>query len=185
MTKRITCIALATFMMIFSFSAYASPVPVGLAEFGYQQFLDIGPLSTAERPTFTQNCVVHVQVIHTYPDGSTASSVISPTVFTVTYKFQLYKRSGAYSGGEMLRGEWPKVNVANSSGFDLGVQAQRLSYPTNVTCNVTDTTYSFTVSGGLLEVTYYPTIYIAADGTVTHDAPVTQQRAFYGVFSGP
>lgn len=143
-----------------------------------------GGLTFAAEPTFTQNCVVHVKIVHTNPDGTTNESVISPVVFTVTYKFQIYKRSGVLSGGEMLRGEWPLVALTGYSTYDLGVSVAKVSTPENASVSVSGNSYTCSVSGGLLQVTYYPVIYIDANGVATHADPVTQDRAYYGVFNG-
>lgn len=138
----------------------------------------------ADEPVFTQNCVIHVKVIHTKADGSTTESVISPAVFSVKYKFQIYKRSGVLSGGEMLRGVWPLVDTLDYGPYDLGVSVQKINDPPNASVSVSGNNYTCSVSGGLLRVTYYPVIYIDANGVETHGEPIPQERAYYGVFTG-
>lgn len=146
------------------------------------------PLSSGDNlyddPVFDQPCYIHVQVITHGADGSSSSVVNTLHGFTVYYKFNIFERNGEISGGELLGGIWPKVVANNNLAFDVDVEARRISRPTNFSFSESNTSYTCTVGGGLLEVSYYSVINIASDGTITYSDRVTQQRTFYATFTG-
>lgn len=171
-------IALLCSLFVISSSAEASEMPP------VQCTVDgpIQPMESTTTYTYIQNCVVHFQVM----DAETEEilSVESPAVFTITYKVKVTKRLGMYTGGDMLVGRWPKLDLTNYSEYDLDVSVQRISYPV-LSFQGGETSFSGTISGGLLTVTYNSLIKVHDDGTVTAHNPITQQRAFYLEFSGP
>lgn len=180
--KRILSFVLL-FLVLSTLPAYAVSPTISRTDFDQRE--ELLPLGTSTTVTHVQNCYIHVNVISDQADGEPISTVYSPVGFTITYKFLVLKRNGMYSGGEMLRNTWPEVKAVNNSLYDLDISVYRIAEPPDVTVSITDDSYTFIVSGGLIEVTYNSVVYVNTQGKQYDADSTTQQRAFYLNYTGP
>ena len=136
---------------------------------------------------YTQNCYVHVQVIQQQSNGGTTTSVISPVAFTVEYRVKVYRNSdGNYIGASLIEDDgYPKIRLVNTSIYDLGVSVEQVSYPSLINSQCTGNSYTITVAGGQVNVTYNSVIYVNAGGVQSDADSTTEARVYYAVITGP
>lgn len=178
--KRLFCVLL-TLVLLLPLTALAER---GTSVMAVPWDDEMRPLGSSEEKFGTQYCTVWVKVVQKNADGTTTERVISPIAFSLKYKVLVQKRSGLYSGVELMRESWPKVTLINNAVYDLGVSVKNVKYPDNVVSHCTDTIWSITIAGGLLEVTYNEVIYLDENGSQIDETSYTEKRCHYFAISG-
>lgn len=178
--KRLFCVLL-TLVLLLPLTALAER---GKSVMAVPWYDEVKPLGSSKEKFGTQYCTVWVKVVQENADGTTTERVISPIAFSLTYKVLVQKRSGLYSGVELMRGDWPSVTLINNTVYDLDVSVKNVKYPDDVVSHCKDTTWSIEIAGGLLEVTYNEVIYLDKNGSQIDETSYTEKRCHYFTMSG-
>lgn len=178
--KRLFCVLL-TLVLLLPLTALAER---GQSVMAVPWYDEVKPLGSSEAKFDTQYCTVGVKVVQRNADGTTTEKVIFPVAFSFRHKVFVYKRDEKYSTVEPAGGDWPKVTLIKNTDYDLGLSVEKITNPDIISSNVTPTTWSITLKGGLYNVTYNEVIYLDEEGNQIGEICYTEERCFNYTISG-
>lgn len=176
------------FLVLALLTIVVAPAEIPFTEISAPVYFDENTIITPQAldryvPDY-QYCVVYVKVVTTQQDGSVVETVISPAAFKIFYKVAVHKSDGIYSAVQFVHKDAPRLSTNGYDLYDLDISLEHISQPTNLTTSVTDTSWSITIAGGSMRVTYNSIIYINANGEQVGAEQTTQTRAYYHTMSG-
>lgn len=178
--KRLFCVLL-TLVLLLPLTALAER---GQSVMAVPWYDEVKPLGSRETKDGTQSCKVGVKVVRRNADGTTTEEVIFPVAFSFYYIVYVYKRDGTYSTVEPAGGKWPTVTLIKNTDYDLGLSVEKITNPDIISSNVTPTTWSITLKGGLYNVTYNEVIYLDENGNQIGEIRYTEECCFNYTISG-
>ena len=115
-----------------------------------------------------QNVRVKITRIQANKDGSTTSTVITPVVAQVTYKYYVVWNTSTqtYTDGDIIvSSSYPRVDITTTnSDYGVSHQTSQKVLPTNENLSLNGASYTATLSGGRFVIRHYTTIYYDANG---------------------